>query len=175
MREPANGTSWDRFLQLYTPLLFAFARRLNVYNQDAADLVQEVLTVLVKKMPEFNYSPQLRFRGWLWTVTLNKWRELQRRKRPVLAENGLFQTIVAEDAIEEFSEEEYRIFLVQRAAQLIRSDFKEETWQIFWKCTALEKPAEEVASEMKVSLDAVYAAKSRVLRRLRVELKGLLD
>ena len=35
--------------------------------------------------------------------------------------------------------------------------------------------AAEVAAELGISVDVVYSAKSRVLRRLRQELDGLLD
>jgi DNA-directed RNA polymerase specialized sigma24 family protein len=41
--------------------------------------VQEVLLVLVPKLPEFTYDPEQSFRGWLRTITLNKWRQRCRR------------------------------------------------------------------------------------------------
>jgi RNA polymerase sigma-70 factor (ECF subfamily) len=37
------------------------------------------------------------------------------------------------------------------------------------------RPAAEVAAELGIRIDSVYAAKSRVLRRLRQELDGLLE
>ena len=45
-------TNWRRFVQLYTPLLFHWARKLGLSAEDAADLVQEVLTLLIQKLPE---------------------------------------------------------------------------------------------------------------------------
>src|ERR1700681_3549129 len=81
--EPA---AWERFVQLYTPLLCHWARRLGLQGPEAADLVQDVFTLLVQKLPDFRYDPAKRFRGWLWTVTLNRCRELQRRHpAPVLS------------------------------------------------------------------------------------------
>ena len=44
-------------------------------EQDAADLVQDVLIVLMRKLPEFHYQPGKSFRGWLRTVLMNKWRD----------------------------------------------------------------------------------------------------
>jgi hypothetical protein len=41
----------------------------------SADLVQDVFLVLVEKLPQFDYDPSKRFRGWLWTVIRNKLRE----------------------------------------------------------------------------------------------------
>ena len=79
LRRPAEQAAWERFVRLYTPLLCQWARRLGLRGADAADLVQDVFVVLVQKLPEFRYDPRRRFRGWLWTVTLNKWRERRRR------------------------------------------------------------------------------------------------
>src|SRR5262245_7790739 len=84
LRQPAdaaaNRRAWERFVQLYTPLLFHWAQRLGAHGPDADDLVQNVFTILVRQLPQFRYEPGRKFRGWLWTVTANKWREHQRRR-----------------------------------------------------------------------------------------------
>ena len=83
LRRPDDVEAWDRFVRLYTPLLFHWARGAGLRDPDAADLVQDVLVVLVRKLPEFHYDPRKSFRAWLRTVTLNKWRErLRRAPRP---------------------------------------------------------------------------------------------
>jgi len=38
LREPNQGQAWARFVELYTPLLLAWARRIGLQPQDAADL-----------------------------------------------------------------------------------------------------------------------------------------
>jgi RNA polymerase sigma-70 factor, ECF subfamily len=70
MRQPDQPAAWSRFVELYTPVLLTWAQRLGVKPRDAADLVQEVFTVLVCKLPEFHYNHQQSFRRWLHTVTL---------------------------------------------------------------------------------------------------------
>ena len=80
LRHPNADEAWDRFVRLYTPLLFHWARGVGLPRQDAADLVQDVLLLLVRKMPDFRYDRSRSFRAWLRTVTLNKWREQQRRR-----------------------------------------------------------------------------------------------
>src|SRR5688572_30148894 len=79
LRTPDREEAWPRFVRLYTPLLFYWARRAGLPQDDAADLVQDVLVVLVQKLPTFTYEPGKTFRGWLRTVALNKWRERCRR------------------------------------------------------------------------------------------------
>jgi RNA polymerase sigma-70 factor (ECF subfamily) len=69
LRQPAEQQAWERFVELYTPLIYYWAHRVGLEGHDAADLVQDVFTVLVQKLPEFHYDPQKSFRSWLHTVT----------------------------------------------------------------------------------------------------------
>src|SRR5262249_53365460 len=80
LRQPSDAEAWRHFVDLYTPLLYCWARRLGMQVADAGDLVQEVLIVLVQKLPEFSYDRHKRFRGWLWTITRNKWRDSRRKQ-----------------------------------------------------------------------------------------------
>ncbi len=173
--DPATGPAWDRFVALYTPLLFHWARRLGLQEASAADLVQEVFAVLVQKLPSFSYDPGQRFRGWLWTVLCNKWRENRRREaaRPRGNEEGLAELTVPDNA-EEVAEAEYARYLTGRALQLIQSEFEPATWRAYWEYVVAGRPAAEVAAELGVSIGSVYVAKSRVMRRVRRLLEGLL-
>ncbi len=91
LRASGETKAWDQFVELYSPLLFHWARRLSTQEADAADLVQEVFAILVRKLPDFAYDPTKSFHNWLRTVTLNKWREIQRKRRgrPVAAARSL--------------------------------------------------------------------------------------
>jgi RNA polymerase sigma-70 factor (ECF subfamily) len=177
LRRPAEPKAWERFVELYTPLIYSWARRLGLQPADAADLVQEVFTVLVQKLPEFEYDRHGSFRAWLKTVTLNKWRENQRRRaaRPLPMNDGALSELAAPDPADACWETEYRQHLVRRALQVMQADFHTATWKACWEHVVAGRPAVEVAAELGISTDAVYAATSRVLRRLRQELEGLLD
>jgi RNA polymerase sigma-70 factor (ECF subfamily) len=169
--------AWDRFVELYTPLLFAWTRRLGLQASDAADLVQEVFTVLVQKLPEFAYHPQQSFRAWLRTVLLNRWRDACRRRAvlPVQQHDTPLPDAVGPDPAGEFAEAEYRRHLVARAVELMQAEFQPVTWKACWEFVVNGRPAAEVAQELGVTVNAVYLAKGRVLRRLRTELEGLFD
>jgi len=169
--------AWDRFVQLYTPLLMHWSRRLTLEGHDAADLVQDVFTVLVQKRPAFQYDAGKRFRGWLWTVTLNCHRARLRTKGvPVMSDDAAaVHQAVASDGADDFAAEEYRRFLTRRAMELMQAEFRPATWRAFWETVVNERPAVEVAGEVGITENAVYLAKGRVMRRLRQELAGLLD
>ncbi len=175
LRQPAETQAWERFVELYTPVLVAWARHLRLDEADAADLIQEVFLLLVQKLPEFRYDPQRSFRAWLCTVTRNKWRELRRRRTlPQTDEDTLGEVPGREDG-DPFWEVEYRRHLAGRALRIMQAEFEPTTWKACWECVARGRPAAEVARELGISVNAVYLAKSRVLGRLHRELDGLLE
>jgi len=177
LRKPGEPEAWARFVELYTPLLYSWGRRLGLQPQDAADLVQDVFTVLVEKLPAFHYDPHKSFRAWLRTVLLNKWRNRQRRhaEAPLEAAGALVPDRAGTEALDALGEAEYRQRLVGRALHLMRAEFQPATWKACWEVVAGGRPAAEVAQELGLTVNAVYLARSRVLRRLREELDGLLD
>jgi RNA polymerase sigma-70 factor (ECF subfamily) len=175
IRQSPEGEAWERFVDMYTPLLLKWAHRVGLQDQDIADLVQDIFALLVEKLPSFEYDPQRSFRGWLKTVLLNCWRKRQRGQHLIL-QPGADPALAAEtDPIREFDEAEYRRFVVQRALQLMQANFEPSTWRACWEFVVHDRPAAEVAAELGISVNSVYLAKSRVLRRLRAELNGLLD
>jgi RNA polymerase sigma-70 factor (ECF subfamily) len=177
LRQPGEEEAWERFTQLYTPLLYYWTRRLGLQSEDAADLVQEVFTTLVQKLPEFRYDRTKSFRNWLRTLTLNKWRDRQRRRTepPLQADAAAFTALTVDDHTDWVGEEEYRQNLIRRALQIMQSEFQPTTWKACWEYVVANRPAAEVAAELGLSVGAVYIAKSRILSRLRQELEGLLD
>jgi len=176
LKQPGAGDDWKRFVDLYTPLLFYWARRAGLQSPDDADLVQDVFALLVEKLPLFDYDSQKSFRGWMRTIVLNKWRD-QRRKMAARGEHVQQDLALLADpaAEEEFWEQEHRSQLAARALELMKADFEDTTWKACWECVAVGRPVAEVAAELSISRNAVSVAKCRVLRHLRRELRGLTD
>jgi len=176
LRLPAAQAAWERFVRLYTPLLYYWARRVGAPPDEADELVQEVFVLLVPKLPDFTYDRSKSFRSWLRKVTLNKWREVQRRQPvPTQAPKAELENLASPDSAAELWEAEYRDRLVNRALDLMRTDFQPITWKAFWEHRVAGRSAPEVAADLGVSVNSVYLATSRVLRRLREELDGLLN
>jgi RNA polymerase sigma-70 factor (ECF subfamily) len=175
LRHPGEEKAWTRFVRLYTPLLYYWARHIGLSTDHAADLVQDVLVTLVQKLPELRYDPNKSFRAWLRTITLNQWRARCRRGRLPVESALDLSLLPGREGLEPFAEQEYRQHLVRRALQLMQREFEPTTWKACWELVVADRPAAEVAAELGVSVAVVYGAKSRVLRRLREELAGLLD
>lgn len=175
IRQRPRSPAWSRFAQLYTPLLFYWARKLGLDDADSADLVQEVFVVLVQKLPTFQYDPHRGFRNWLRTVLVNKRRDQLRRKEPVVAASFDELDALADDAPDVLSDTEYRQQLVAQALRLLEPEFSPWIWRVWQEHAVAGRPAPEVAAELGIAVGSVYVAKSRVLARLRRELEGLLD
>lgn len=178
LRLPGEEASWERFVQLYTPLLFFWAeRRAGLSRAEAEDLVQDLLIHLMDRLPEFEYDSGRSFRGWLRTVLLNRSRDYWRKKgrQPAAMQSGELRNLDTSDDVEMFTEDEYRTHLAQRALELMKDEFQESTWKACWLHVVEGKPAKEISQLLEISENAVYLAKARVLKRLREELTGLWD
>jgi RNA polymerase sigma factor (sigma-70 family) len=177
LRRPGEQEAWERFVDLYMPLLLSWARRQGLQDADAADLVQDVFSVLVRKLPEFSYDRDRSFRAWLRTILLSRWRDRLRRRavRQRAEDEAARHDLAVPDPAGVLEEAEYRSHVIGRALELVRPEFQASTWEAFREHGLHGRPAAEVAAELGLSTGAVYAAKFRVLSRLRELLAGLLD
>jgi RNA polymerase sigma-70 factor (ECF subfamily) len=176
LREPDAHEAWDRFVELYTPLLYFWVCQTGLQAAEAGDVVQDVLVVLLQRLPEFGYERGRSFRNWLWTITKNKCRERARRESLRCGEPlGELTDAHQPEPGHELAEAEYRSLVVRQALQLMKRDFPEKTWKACWENVVEGRPAAEVAKELGVSVNLVYVAKFRVLHHLRHELAELLE
>jgi RNA polymerase sigma-70 factor (ECF subfamily) len=175
LRRPDDEVAWGRFTTLYTPLLYCWARRLVGQPADAADLVQDVLTTLVHQLPQFRYDPGKSFRAWIRSILLNRWRTLCRRPPPLPLTADPVAGSAGTELLDEQDEARYRRHLLRETLRLLRSEFSATFWKAFEEHVLDGRPVEEVAARLNVAPGTVYVAKSRVFKRLRQELAGLLD
>lgn len=178
MQEPADQEAWNRFVMIYTPVLYQWSLHAGFTDTDAGDLVQDVLTILVRELPRFRYiDSRSSFRRWLKTVTLNKCREQQRKRQITLTLdlNAGLDEATDNEGLEAGWDAEYHQSLAAHALKIMQQDFEETTWRACWEHVVSGRSAAEVGQELGLSEGAVYVAKSRVLKRLRQELEGLWE
>jgi RNA polymerase sigma factor (sigma-70 family) len=183
LRVKSDSESWNRLIELYTPLLQSWLYQVGVQGADVDDLCQEVFSTLVREIVFFEHNQRTgAFRRWLRAILLNRLRGFWRlqRTRPQPASNADVEALLdgLEDPASELSrlwDREHDTFIVQRAMQMIEPEFAASTWQAFRLQVLDGRPPAEAADVLGLSLDAVYTAKSRVLRRLRREIDGLAD
>lgn len=181
IRNFRDEDAWNQFIELYAPLIYGYLRKRNIQDADAGDLTQDVLSSVTSAANEFTYDPKRgSFRGWLLTVTRNKMLNFVSRKK-ALAGSG---DSGVQRAIEEMTAEEddhtqwdleYERRLFDWAAEKCRSEFQDTTWQAFWMTAVENQTASSAAETLKLSVGAVYVAKSRVTARLRQVIDHVVD
>lgn len=184
IRDGQDTDAWREFVQLYGPVVYRFARNRGLQDADAADLMQDVLRSVARNAPKLEYDPARgTFRGWLYTVTRNKiynFLTAQRHRPRGSGDSDAHERLDATPAREEDGpdaewEREYQRRLSARAMDRVKGEFQPATWQAFWQTAVEGKAAGEVGSGLKMTAGAVYVAKSRVLARLRDEVKKMMD
>ena len=182
LKDGRDAEAWSRLNDLYAPLIRAWAERLGVRGADADDLVQDVLTVVVRRFPEFVHPERPgAFRGWLRAIAANCARDAWRSRRlaPKAPGGTDFGSYLArlEDPADDLSREwdrEHDVYVTRRLLDRIKGDFEAKTWELFRRFVLDGQSAEAVAAACGTTPNAVYIAKSRVLARLREEAGGLL-
>jgi RNA polymerase sigma-70 factor (ECF subfamily) len=108
-------------------------------------------------------------------VLHNKWRKQKPGPgQPATGAAGL-SGVAGPDQAVDIGEAEFQQQVTVRALQLMQAEFQPATWKACWETVVCGRPAAEVARELGISVNAVYLARGRVLRRLREELEGMLN
>jgi RNA polymerase sigma-70 factor (ECF subfamily) len=172
-----DDDAWTRLTHLYTPLIRANLGRHLPQAADIDDLTQQVFTVVLEKLPEFRHSGRPgAFRAWLRGICVNRVRMFW-RSRPASVpdpEAALRQLEDPDSALSRQWDREHDAFVFRRALEMIEGEFKPSTWQAFRRLALDNAEPEVVAAELGLTANAVFIARSRVLRRLRGEFAGLL-
>jgi RNA polymerase sigma-70 factor, ECF subfamily len=158
---------------LYTPLVYRWCRRRGLQQADAEDVVQEVFRTVLTRIHDFRRCrPGDSFRGWLWTIAYHKLGDHFRASagRAAGGPEHLEPAAVAPPDSDSGGTDGAAAGLCRRACELVRGEFEERTWQAFWGVAVEDRRPADVAAALGLSVNAVYLAKSRVLRRLREEL-----
>lgn len=184
IRDGRDGEAWREFVQLYGPVVYRFARNRGLQDADAADLMQDVLRSVARNAGRMEYDPTRgTFRGWLYTVTRNKIYNFlngQRHRPRGTGDSDVHDRLDSTPARDDDGpdadwEREYQQRLTARAMDRVKGEFQPATWQAFWLTAVEGKAAAEVGTGLKMSSGAVYVAKSRVLARLRDEVRKMMD
>ena len=175
LRDPRDQAAWGVFLEIYQPLIYRLVRRRGLQEADAREVTQDVLIAVTgaigRWVPD---STRGSFRGWIYTITRNlvvNFLIRQSRHPQATGHSDLKRWLEelpdpASEESELFDREEERQTFLWAASQ-IRSEFREPTWQAFWRTAVDGLDAATVADELDVNVGMVYVSRSRVMKRLR--------
>lgn len=183
VRTDPQAAAWHKLVEIYTPLIQNWLRRHQVREADSDDISQEVLAVVIRRLPEFEHNlREGAFRNWLRTITVNCLRDFwrSRKTRPTATGDTDFQEFLGQledpaSGLTQIWNQDHDRHVTRKLLEMLRPEFEPATWQAFQRFALDGLSAAEVAKELKVTTNVVFIAKSRVLARLRQEAEGLLD
>lgn len=177
-----DAEAWRQLVQLYRPLVLFWSTRGGVGATDAEDVAQEVFTAAALGLARFRRDrPGDTFRGWLRGIARNRWlmhlRRDGRQPETCGGTDALIRLHEVPDGADngEADSPAELSGLYRRALDLVRSEFEERTWQMFWRTGVERCSPVDVAAEYHVTPAAVRKAKLRVLRRLKQEVGDLVN
>lgn len=182
VRDPTDAPSWRRLVELYTPMIRKWMRQYGVPDSDTDDFVQEVFRTLAQEISTFRHNGNHgAFRKWMRLTLVHRLRDFWRSRNTrtwITGEMG--DRILAEMSDPDSDpnvawEREHDLFVTRRLMELIEPEFTTSTWQAFRRQMVDGARPAEVATELGMTTNAVMIAKSRVLRRFRQEVQGLVD
>lgn len=175
LHDPNDNQSWGEFYEVYYPLLLKYVRSRDIGPHDAEDLVQDIfMNKLRPAMTTFDLDRgKGRFRTWLFEVTLNAIRDWARRRQnhvQAVGQESDFTGPIVPSVTEELSrewEQYHHEQIMQYAMKKCRDTFEPRTWNCFELRTLRGRSGAEVASELGLSVNAVYTNAHRVLEKIR--------
>lgn len=170
LRDARDDEAWNRFVEVYAPLVYGYMRGKGLQDADAADVSQAVLLEVMRSIRTLEYRPERgRFRGWLGTLAargLGRFLAAKNRERNAINGAALAGDDAAQAPVDTGWDDEFHIRILQVALEQVQPQVEPGTWRAF-ECVWLEgKSATQTARELGIAIENVYVAKSRVLRRL---------
>lgn len=173
VKSPENRLAWEEFVLLYRPVIYRMARRRGMQDSDAQDVTQDVLMRIAGSIERFELNQETRFRYWLRRVAKNAiLNAIAKRPRDPAAGGTVAKDLLDEQPavspeLEKELENEFQREQFLRAAKVVRSDVHPETWRAFELTVIQGLTCDEVAVSLGKSVGTVYAARSRIVKRLR--------
>jgi RNA polymerase sigma-70 factor (ECF subfamily) len=185
LADPKNREASGNFARKYQPRIkgLCLARRLQ--DADAEDLTASILLSFCVRdvFDGFVFLSKAQFQGWLNTVAahavLTFLRNRGRRPEAWSVGNLAAQEFLqraADGMVPELvlicAEDRER---VDRAGDRVRATVDPRTWEAFRLAVCEGRPVPEVADRLAMTRASVWTACSRIKRKLRQELKDLLE
>lgn len=182
IKASSDERAWDRLIACYTPFIRAILLRKGLGRGDLDDVIQNVLTVVVRRVSEFERQRTGSFRTWLRAICSNCLRDYWRAygRSPLATGDSKVVALLnelndPESDLSRFWEEQHDQYVLEHLLELVRHDFKPSTYEAFRRLALNNESVDEVAQDLGISVNAAFVARSRVMKRLREKGAGLMN
>jgi RNA polymerase sigma-70 factor (ECF subfamily) len=167
---------WREFDAIYRPMLFAYLRKRGLKEFEANDVVQDIFVKLLRGIHTYDRA-KCQFRSWLFSLAHNTLIDHARRRAAYAkALDGWVVHVLRANPSESLrmAEEWVRIHregILEHALKQVRARTSSQVWACFEQRLLRNRPAAEVAAELKLEPKVVYVYASRVLKHVRTACK----
>ena len=171
--------SWEEFVFYYKKFIYLLTRRLGLGHHDGEEIVQQVLTQLWKKLPDFEYKSGSRFRSFLYTMTYNfvmnfhnKSQSEQKRIEKAIDLEAWNPEVSPKNELSSRIEKEWKKYLSNLAFENVKEKFSENVIRVFEQ-TNKGVPVSQISEEEGMPSNTVYVYTNRVTKKLKEEISRL--
>lgn len=176
------GDSWTEFNAIYDGMIQGWLFRQSVQAQDADDIRQEVMTVVLREVGGFEHNGRTgAFRAWLRAITANclrdHWRKNNKRRASgspdlqelaaQLEDNGSRQSVLWNA--------EHDRHVLNHLLDNVAQRLSEQSVTVFRRIAIEQEDADAVAEDLGMTLGAARVAQHRVLKALKQAGEGLIE
>jgi RNA polymerase sigma-70 factor (ECF subfamily) len=167
--------AWDTFCNHFRPVIVHFAKQLGLTAADAEDAAQETMVEFLKAFKNGKYDRKKgRLSSWLFGVAkrvILNFRDRQPLEHLIADKTtgtSFWELVQDDSSIGRTWESEWRQMVLTKCLEKARQEFAQKIFKAFELYALSEVPIGDVCQQLKMSRNAVYIAKYRVLSRLRV-------
>ena len=176
IRDAGDREAWEEFERIYRPVIHRVASALGLQEADSLNVVQEVFVKVERAIANWRPGqPSGSFRKWLKTIARNSAIDVIRGRRPDSPVGGTtfqshLKSLEDRDVVTQLRIELEREAF-RWAADRIQNEFTPGTWDAFWQTMVTGESCSSYAKRVEKSIGSVYTARSRVIRRLQLEVE----
>lgn len=164
--------AWDTLVERYTRLVYSIALKSGLGEQDAADVVQNVFTIVLRRLESLQQPD--RFSAWLITTTHRESWRFKKAQREVGLADGV-EPINPDPAAEERIIAWEHASLTHEALHMMDERCQRLLTLLFLRD---ERPGyEEISADLGLAVGSIGPIRARCLRRLKKRLAdvGIVD
>ncbi|MBA2775669.1 MAG: sigma-70 family RNA polymerase sigma factor [Chloroflexia bacterium] len=164
--------AWDLLVERYTRLVYSIALKSGLGEQDAADVVQNVFTIVLRRLESLQQPD--RFSAWLITTTHRESWRFKKAQREIGLADGV-DPVDPDPAAEELAIEWEHASLTHQALHAMDERCQRLLTMLFLYD---ERPGyESISIELGVAVGSIGPIRARCLRRLKKRLAevGIVD
>lgn len=165
LKKLASGDEigWQEFHFRYAPFIRGIAAEFRLSSCETDELIQQTMVKLFTSDSVGRFDrTKGNFRSFLRTIVKHKIIDLIRKRN----ESPLPEEIPVEEKFGEVFDVSYRKYLLDMAFDALKEEVQPTTFEAFCLLIRNEFPPQEVAKTLDISLDSVYAAKSRCTKKI---------